>query len=284
MTIQSLKDVTFDELFTAFHSAFADYEISISKAELHLMLVRRGYNASLSFGAFHRGKLVSFILTGIGKFAGKPTAYDTGMGTAKEYRGQGLVTQIFNYSLPALKKAGVHQYLLEVLQNNDKAVSLYKRLGFEITRSFHYYRHDVAQLELPLKKLPEGYVLKNTTIPSVKIMEPFADFQPSWQNSMDAIRRNPETFHCVICFRSAIPVGYAISELQTGDITWLSVDVAHRRKGIGTLLLKALLEQIPTEKVKVLNTPSDAGSINGFLSACGFPLSGKQYEMMRTLD
>jgi ribosomal protein S18 acetylase RimI-like enzyme len=283
MTIRSLEDVTFDDLFNAFHSAFADYEISISKEELRLMLIRRGFDASLSVGAFDGGRLVSFILNGIGTFQGVSTAYDTGTGTAKAYRGQGLVTRLFKESLPALREAGIQQYLLEVLQNNDKAVSLYKRLGFEVTRSFHYYRQSQSQLTLPRKALPEGFSLQETQLPAGGIAESFADFHPSWQNAIEAFHRNPDTFYCVTCYHEDIPVGYGIAELENGDISWLSVDKKHRRKGIGTALLKSLLDKIPSEPVKVVNTASDAESLNTFLEVCGFPLGGKQYEMLYRL-
>ena len=284
ITFRSLEEVSFDELFTAFHSAFADYEIVISREDLRLMLVRRGYDESLSVGAFDYGRLVSFILTGTGNFQDIPTAYDTGTGTIKAYRGQGLVTRLFEFSLPALKEAGVKQYLLEVLQNNDTAISLYQRLGFKITRSFHYYRQNRSQLTLSQQILPREYLIQEISVDAINANQPFADFHPSWQNSVDAIRRNPDTFYAVACYYENIPVGYGISELQTGDISWLSVDKMHRRNGIGTALLKALLEKIPTEQVKVINTASNAESLNTFLEVCGFPLGGKQYEMIRNLD
>jgi len=50
-----------------------------------------------------------------------------------------LATKIFEYSIPFLKKANVSQYLLEVLQHNTKAVSVYKKIGFEVSREFNYF-------------------------------------------------------------------------------------------------------------------------------------------------
>ena len=40
----------------------------------------------------------------------------------------------FQHSFPVFKEAGVKQYLLEVIQHNTRAVDLYKKMGFEITR------------------------------------------------------------------------------------------------------------------------------------------------------
>lgn len=117
MEIRSLEHIDFDTLFEGFSNAFSDYEIHFDKNEVQFMLIRRGYVPHLSFAAFDNGKIVSFTLNGIGLFNGIPTAYDTGTGTVKSFRGRGIAGEIFKYSLPYLKEAGIRQYLLEVLQN-----------------------------------------------------------------------------------------------------------------------------------------------------------------------
>ena len=124
MQIKSLSQTDFSTIFKAFKQAFADYELQLNEIQLQTMLKRRGFNPDLSFAAFDNDEIVSFTLNGIGNFNGIPTAYDTGTGTLKEYRGQGLATQIFEHSIPYLKEAGIQQYLLEVLQHNTKAASV----------------------------------------------------------------------------------------------------------------------------------------------------------------
>ena len=139
MEIKSLAKTDFDTIFKAFNQAFADYEIKINDVQLKAMLKRRGYHPELSFAAFDGNEIVAFTLNGIGNFNGVSTAYDTGTGTLKAYRGQGLATKIFEHSIPHLKEANIGQYLLEVLQHNTKAVSVYRNLGFEVSREFHYF-------------------------------------------------------------------------------------------------------------------------------------------------
>lgn len=113
--------------------------------------------AALSFGAFDGEKMVSFTLNGIGKYLGRLTAYDTSTGTIEAYRGQGLASGIFEHSLPFLKEAGVEQYLLEVLQDNESAIKVYKKAGFQITRSFNYFRQDMDKIMLSQSNLPAGF-------------------------------------------------------------------------------------------------------------------------------
>lgn len=146
ITIKSLQNLSFDQLFEAFENAFADYDMQLNQNQLEAMLIRRAYRSEFSFGAFDRDKLVSFTLNGIGRYKDKPTAYDTGTGTTQAYRGQGLAKKIFIHSIPHLKEAGIQQYLLEVIQHNEKAYQLYSKMGFEILRSFNYYVGEKVRL------------------------------------------------------------------------------------------------------------------------------------------
>jgi predicted acetyltransferase len=109
------------------------------------------------------------------------TAYDTGTGTVKEYRGQGLASRIFLESIPELRKAGVRNYLLEVLQHNTSAVSVYTKLGFKATREFNYFSLNMSEITWLNKALPGQYSIRSISPDFVSRMELFQDFVPSWQ-------------------------------------------------------------------------------------------------------
>lgn len=185
MIIKSLANTNINELFNAFQQAFADYELQLNKNELSAMLKRRGFDPLLSFGAFDGEKLVSFTCSGVGHFYETPTAYDTGTGTLKDYRGRGLATQIFEYSLPHLKEVGIKNYLLEVLQHNTSAVSVYQKIGFKEQREFYYFKSENNLSAFTIRPID---ISKYTNIPS------FWDFEPSWQNSILSVNRSPDSF------------------------------------------------------------------------------------------
>ncbi|NMC60258.1 MAG: GNAT family N-acetyltransferase, partial [Candidatus Methanofastidiosa archaeon] len=113
MEIKSLAKIDFGMIFKAFNQAFAGYEVQLNSVQLQSMLKRRGFIPDLSFAAFDRNEIIAFTLNGIGNFNGIPTAYDTGTGTLKDYRGKGLATKIFEYAVPCLSKVNIKQYLLE---------------------------------------------------------------------------------------------------------------------------------------------------------------------------
>ena len=284
IVVKSLSNIDFDKLFEAFSLAFAEYEITLNKEELGKMLTRRGFSAELSFGAFDGGRLVSFTFNGIGTFNGIKTAYDTGTGTLKEYRGQGLASRVFNESIPSLVKAGVKQYLLEVLQDNTSAVSVYKKQGFEVSREFNYFVQDMNGLTLKPRNIPEDIVVEEISLGELESIEGWFDFSPSWQNSFEAINRKPDDFIVIGARKDKRLVAYGIIEPSTGDITQIAVEKNYRRKGIGTAILNVIVENNKYGRVKLINSEISCFSITHFLESNGISLKGKQFEMIKSLS
>lgn len=283
MEIKSLADTNFDELFEAFQQAFADYELQLDKDEHSAMLKRRGFDPALSFAAFEGGKIISFTCNGIGNFYGIPTAYDTGTGTLKDYRGKGLATGIFEYSIPYLKKAGIKQYLLEVLQHNTGAVSVYNKIGFEVIREFFYFRMETDRIRSEVRAIALPYIIRDIDINEYNEIPSFWDFKPSWQNSIDSINRSPEGFISLGVFTKDKLIGYGVFEPASGDVTQIAVDKQFRRKGIGSLLFQKMLEANKLGSVKIVNTDIDCDSITAFLKSKNIEPTGKQFEMIKNL-
>lgn len=281
--IKSLSSVNFDTIFKAFGEAFKDYEIQLNKEEFRTMIERRGFDPNLSFAAFDGENIVAFTLNGIGSFNGKRTAYDTGTGTIKEYRGQGLATQIFEYSLPFLKETGIEQYLLEVLQHNTGAISVYQKLGFKTARSFNYFVQDMDKVVLKTKSLDSNYQVRAISLSNIVASHTFFDFIPSWQNSFEAINRKTSDFFILGAYREKQLIGYAILEPISGDLTQIAIHPEHRRKGIASYLLSELLKKNKHSGIKIINTDETCDSINDFLIANSITHVGKQFEMIRIL-
>lgn len=283
MLIKSLGQINFETIFTAFSKAFGDYDIQLNEIELKTMCKRRGFNPDLSFAAFVDGDIVSFTLNGIGSFNGLKMAYDTGTGTLKEYRGQGLATRIFEYSIPYLKNAGLDHYLLEVLQHNEKAVSVYQKIGFQITRELNYFSWKNEELMNVLRNTDSIYSVERFDIEKYGCISDFWDYYPSWQNSIESIRRSSGDFVNLGVFEENQLIGYCVFEPNSGDITQLAVDKAHRRKGVGSLLLQEMKKLNKNSRTKLINTDIHCSSVVDFLKTWNIEIAGKQFEMIKEL-
>jgi len=281
MQIKPLNKIDFGTIFKAFNQAFADYEIQLDSVQLQSMLKRRGFNPDLSFAAFENNEITAFTLNGIGNFNEIPTAYDTGTGTLKEHRGKGLATKIFEYSIPFLREANIKQYLLEVLQHNAKAISVYRNLGFETTREFNYFIQKNEKINFELKPVPCS--IKPIDINEIHSFSAFCDFYPSWQNSFESIQRVAEDFVSLGAFLDNKLIGYCVFEPISGDVTQIAVAQQYRRKGIASLLLHEVIKLNKNDAVKVLNTDILCSSITEFLKAKNITATGKQFEMVKVI-
>lgn len=236
----------------------------------------------LSFAAFDNGRIVAFALNGTGRFNGLPTAYDTGTGTVKEYRGQGLAGRILSYSIPLLKEAGIRQYLLEVLQNNSKAISVYRRSHFEVTREFDCFMQAISQVECP--DGDAGCVVMPVDIGSIIQAQKFCDIRPSWQNSIDSIARAGSDITCLGAFLGGEMAGFCAFDIRTGDLSQIAVDGRYRRKGIASRLLREALMRLKTDFVKILNIDSGYPAMHAFLESRNIHVASRQYEMFLPLQ
>jgi ribosomal protein S18 acetylase RimI-like enzyme len=284
MKIISLSKTDFATIFKAFNQAFADYELQLNEAQLQTMLKRRGFNPELSFAAFEGDEIVSFTFNGIGNFNGVPTAYDTGTGTLKAYRGQGIATQVFEYSIPFLRDAGIRQYLLEVLQHNTKAASVYRNLGFEVTREFNYFMQKNDEINHRIKNSDVRFSVNRINIEDLAFVSEFWEYHPSWQNSIESICRAGEDFVCFGAFIENQLVGYSVFEPVSGDITQLAVNKKYRRKGIASSLLHEMSKMNTNVMIKLLNTDIHCNSITEFLKAKNIEMKGKQFEMIKKIE
>jgi ribosomal protein S18 acetylase RimI-like enzyme len=283
MKIKSLGKIHPDTIIMAFSNAFADYDIQLNADELKTMWKRRGFNPELSFAAFDGDNIVAFTLNGIGNFNGIKMAYDTGTGTLKNYRGQGLATQIFEYSIPYLKEANVNHYLLEVLQHNIKAVSVYRKIGFKETREFNFFVWKNEEIKNEIKNPVKHYNIEMFDTDQYDSVTEFWDFYPSWQNSFDSIQRAREDFINLGVFEDKKLLGYCIFEPVSGDITQIAVNKANRRKGIASLLLQEIGKLNRNSKTKLINTDTNCSSIVDFLKSKNIKITGKQFEMIKEL-
>lgn len=280
--IRSLANISFDQIYETHLKAFKDYPFQWSKEALEKTIYRRGYDASISFGAFHKNELVSFTLNGIGTYNSLKTVYDTGTGTIEEFRGKGLATQIFEFSIPHLKNMGVQQYVLEVLEDNEKAISVYSKQGFYVSRKFDCFRvnsndwklETVKNNEVEFKEIDFNYQAQMTSM---------IDFNLSWQNNFQALAKQPSDFKLIGVFHQKILIAYGIIEPETGDISQLAVKKDFRRNRIGSILLNELKKLNKADIIKVVNIESNQDAIITFLTNNGIPKIVSQFEMIRLL-
>jgi ribosomal protein S18 acetylase RimI-like enzyme len=270
--LRFIAEADFDALVAALNDAFSDYLVPMhmTAPQLRGVCRRRGVVLELSPAVFDdAGRIAAYTLNALGMWNGVPSAYDAGTGVVPSHRRRGLARQLLEVSFPALRARGAKQMILEVLEENERAVALYRALGFEVTRRMTCWRYaGPAALD------PEAVEIAIDDVPAA-----FCDVAPSWQNSLECLRRSGDDRRVI-----AIGGGYAVVHAATGDLAQLAVDPARRRRGTGTRLLRHAAA-VAAAPLPILNVDASSASIRDFLAAAGAEPFVAQLEMARaTLD
>lgn len=281
MTFTFADTLSTGALCTLFNSAFSDYVLPMVLTEpvMTLKLTRDGTNLYLSPLALEQGKPVGFILNALGTWQGKRTAYNGGTGVVPEARGQALTAQLYAYVLPFLKAQGVEQCLLEVIQQNTRALGVYSRLGFKVTRSLKCFRGVKANLRWHTHT-PQRVNFLKVAFPNWPLYQRFWDVAPSWQHQTASIDRSQGHVQIVEAQVDGRCVGYGIVYPLTGAVAQLAVDKAWRGQGIGQALLQEFLPFTTQPAVSMVNVEDGADSLLQFLQNRNMTETLSQYEMV----
>ena len=209
-------------LYECFLEAFSDYQVDMqmSREQFEQRIARDGVRLEISAGAFDNEKMIGFYMNGRGSWQGNQTAYDAGTAVIPEYRGGGVAKEMFAFMVPRLKEVGIAQYLLEVLSENDRAVALYRKLGFVETRGLAVFRSNEPMA--PLSELP-GVSIRSVEEPDWKLFESFWDGYPSWQNSSAAVERVANMSEILGAYVDGNCVGYGVVFRPSGNLMQLAV-------------------------------------------------------------
>lgn len=280
LNIKTLEHESLEIIYSTFIKAFVDYEVAMnpSFSDFQQMLRRRSYDSKYSVGAYVNEELVGFILNGSGVFNDKKTLYDQGTGVIKEYRRQGITSQMFQFVKEIMQIHKIEQYLLEVLTVNEKAYELYLKEGFKVSRTLNCYRLDEELVNDSLITLETLYV-KDT-----EGLEIFNTCQSSWQNSFEAIMNVKEDYNIIHYYHENQWIAYAIIQKESGDIAQLVVKEEYRRQGFGSIIIKDLKNHTNSDTLSMINVDDEYNELNQFLKKHGFVKFVDQYEMVHLED
>ncbi len=278
-----LSQEDFSTLYKTNLAAFSDYIVPLQMTEDQFKnhIAQNAVNINLSVGAFYKEKLVGYTLNGFGNWNGKKTAYDAGTGIIPEYRRKGIGKNIFKFLIPKLKALNIEQMLLEVISNNEAAIDLYRKLGFEETRELLFFE----QKKLIENKPQEDIQIQQIEKPVWKDLETFCDGATSWQFSNDAIERKLGATKFFGAYFKDKCVGYSIVFPSSGVVPQIAVDKRHRHKHIASMLLAEMQKNTDkkNKKLRLSNIDSKLESLIRFAERLEFKQTISQFEMILTL-
>jgi ribosomal protein S18 acetylase RimI-like enzyme len=280
MEIRTLANTSITDITNAFNEAFSDYFIKLEFTEqgMATKLQSEHILPRYSVGAFEENKLVGFILHGYDEINHVKTIYNAGTGVIPSFRRKGITTSLYKYISPVLASQGIHHHVLEVIENNDKAYGLYKKLGFSTVRNFSAFK-GYCDFEIAT-----GVVIKPISIQQWKTAETFMNFEPAWQNSSASIERGIQDHALVGAFINETLAGYAAYVPATGRVRQFAVAAQHRRRGAGKSLFAYMCKNSQPHHLTTINIDEADHATIQFFKALGFERLIGLWEMKMVVE
>ncbi|MEK3975182.1 MULTISPECIES: GNAT family N-acetyltransferase [unclassified Psychrobacillus] len=153
MEIKTLAKCTLDEITEAWNKGFEGYLLpaTMDTHSLIKKIVGEELSTDFSIVGFMDGKPVGIILTGIREDGGKKLAWNGGTGVAPSYRGKGAALKMMEALFKIYRKNNVSTATLEALEKNERAIALYKKLGYEVKDYLLFISKQINSDEFPLQ-------------------------------------------------------------------------------------------------------------------------------------
>lgn len=189
LEIKRLAECTLEQGVQAWNTGFEGYYFDATTTVENFVnrLVLEGLSPRLSIIAFKDNQPVGIVKNGVRTFTGKKIAWNGGTGVASAYRKHGIGKALMEATLTIYKEEGIHFATLEAISENQKAISLYEKIGYETVDQLEYlqlkgslkdYSSDIHENYLFSLALPQqvGY------LPFYKGLNPW---QTGWQSARD---------------------------------------------------------------------------------------------------
>ncbi|MCJ8014859.1 GNAT family N-acetyltransferase [Paenibacillus sp. KQZ6P-2] len=141
MEIKKFSEFSTAELTALWNEGFKGYAMDMTMSVD--AFVKRNSDNQLSMEASialcDNGKPVGFVMSGFRTVDGRLTAWNGGTGIIPEYRGKGHGKELIGAALDLYNEKGAEIALLEALSENEPAIKLYSKMGYQLIDQLRFY-------------------------------------------------------------------------------------------------------------------------------------------------
>ncbi|CAH2712937.1 hypothetical protein BACCIP111895_00070 [Neobacillus rhizosphaerae] len=201
ITFKKLTECTIQDAIMAWNKGFEDYFVKMEMTpELFFnRLENEGLSLTHSFVAFDQEEPVAIVLNGFRVIKGKKTAWNGGTGIAVNYRGKGVSRLIMEEALKIYSEEGSEVATLEAIKENERAIRLYERFGYQITDSLVYLSG--------FPEVKEISILAKSIRPEQLSAFPFYNENVAWQCQWQSVKSGEAQIYFD---KDRNPLGYSL--------------------------------------------------------------------------
>ncbi len=282
ITYKRCTETSDDAIFQAFQIGFSDYMIKF-KLTKDIFMKRffgpEGNSLEYSVIAFDDEMPVGLNLGGIKVYEGIKTLRCGALCIHPDYRGTEVSSRLFELHRDIALSNHCKQMFLEVIEGNDRAISFYKKKGYEKVYDIAYFSHsNPSDMNATL---PNDFIMKRIDLDDLRsLSRNIQDIHINWQNDFDYMSHSDGYVHYGLFQEDKLIGGLSIHPV--GKISFLWIDCKFRNKGMGRGLISQAVRELNLEKLSI-SFPNHAALL-GFVKRLNFTKDSiSQYEMYLTL-
>lgn len=209
LTMKRMRVLSFEQMLALWNKGFEGYamDMTMSMEKLISRFGLDGLSPDASIVAFDGSQPVGFIMNAIRTVQGKVVAWNGGTGVVPEYRRCGVGRAMMVETRKVYEENRVEYATLEALQSNDRAIALYRQMGYEVVDTLVFYQQSGAFERVPFVRNSHAgmFTVRGMAYEAGKLpfYKPFGPWQTQWQNIRDG--------ECVIALdEQGTAVGYTL--------------------------------------------------------------------------
>lgn len=259
MDIRTLEKISFEEIYPVYQRIFNGTE-DLRGATLRWEMA--GVNQKISLGLFHQDKIISFVLNSETNDA----LHLFLLGTLPEYQGKGYMKRM-------LDELSYQRLILEVNQENIKAIEFYLKNGFHIGRELITLK---GTLNLPEINPRYRYVVK--TLFQDERFDLLKLMQPCLENSFETLLQKREYHETHVLYQDEMPVAFAHYTPMTLSLREIGCRHPAQEK-LDELFVRMKLNG---EHLHIMNLDTGSPELIDYFLARGMKKLSLQLEMIRS--
>ncbi|MGG1516863.1 GNAT family N-acetyltransferase [Paenibacillus oryzisoli] len=290
MIVKKMSELSVESAVALWNLGFEGYFIN-STLTVDRFLARavgEGLSLEHSLAMYdEQGEPVGLVMNGFRTLAGRKIAWNGGTGIAPAFRGKGFGQQLMERNLELYREHGVDAAMLEALIQNNAAIRLYQKVGYEITERLVGLQHD-GTLNADELHANHSYTVQRGRPVEVSKL-PFYHAMSAWQTQWNSLKDGES----VMITDDASVVGYALFKrvyAEDGSLTTVVLyqcEAAPERRDKREILTAALSEifahgEAPSKQL-TMNIRHANRELHELLDSLGFAPFVEQVHMLRQL-
>jgi GNAT superfamily N-acetyltransferase len=283
ITFKRLTACKIEEAISAWNRGFEGYFVQMEMMpELFFSrLVNEGLSLNHSLVGFDADEPIAIVLNGFRVIDGKKTAWNGGTGVAVTYRGKGVSRILMEETLRVYREEGIEVATLEAIKENEKAIRLYQKAGYEITDTLVYLTG--APEINPHAGIITSQTIRPEQLAKLAIYKENVPWQCQWQSAKSGEAQ-------VYYDSQNKPIGYALYKRlwnEKGELEKVFLYQFLLRKDISKELVNTIFAEITENEINPVSFMTINASMQNpttkYLIENGFTLSTEQVKMVRML-